>query len=63
MQNSKIEILIHKYLGRKLNEQEFEELKQWIEEDVDVRFEKDGETILVKNNNNPCTPGNSNLMS
>lgn len=34
MQNSKIETLIQKYLDRKLNEQEFEELKQWLEEDA-----------------------------
>lgn len=33
MQNSRIETLIQKYLNRKLNEREFEELKQWLEED------------------------------
>lgn len=33
MQNSRIETLIQRYLDRKLNQQEFEELKQWIEED------------------------------
>lgn len=34
MQNSKIETLIQKYLSHELNGQEFEELKQWIEEDA-----------------------------
>lgn len=34
MQNSRIETLIQKYLDRKLDEREFEELKQCIEEDV-----------------------------
>ena len=31
MQKNKTEILIQKYLSHQLNEQEFEELKQWIE--------------------------------
>lgn len=34
MQKSKIETLIQKYLSNRLNEQEFEELKQWLEEDA-----------------------------
>lgn len=34
MQKSRTEILIQKYLHHQLNEQEFEELKQWIEEDA-----------------------------
>lgn len=34
MQKSKTEILIQKYLSHQLNEQEFEELKQWLEEDA-----------------------------
>lgn len=37
MQKRKIEILIQKYLSRQLNKQEFEELKQWIEEDTSHR--------------------------
>ena len=34
MQKSKTETLIQKYLSHQLNEQEFKELKQWIEEDA-----------------------------
>lgn len=34
MQKSKTETLIQKYLSHQLNEQEFEELKQWLEEDA-----------------------------
>ena len=34
MQKNKTEILIQKYLSHQLNEQEFKELKQWIEEDA-----------------------------
>lgn len=37
MQKSKTETLIQKYLSHQLNEQEFEELKQWIEEDASHR--------------------------
>ena len=32
MQKNKTEILIQKYLSHQLNEQEFEELKKWIED-------------------------------
>lgn len=37
MQKNKTEILIQKYLSHQLNEQEFEELKQWIEKDASHR--------------------------
>ena len=37
MQKSKTETLIQKYLSHQLNEQEFKELKQWIEEDASHR--------------------------
>ena len=37
MQKNKPEILIQKYLSHQLNEQEFEELKQWIEKDASHR--------------------------
>lgn len=37
MQNNKIETLIRKYLFHQLNEQEFQELKQWLEEDASHR--------------------------
>ena len=34
MQKNKTEILIQKYLSHQLNEQEFEELKQWIAKEI-----------------------------
>ena len=37
MQKNKTEILIQKYLSHQLNEQEFEELKQWIAKDASHR--------------------------
>ena len=37
MQKSKTKTLIQKYLSHQLNEQEFEELKQWIEKDASHR--------------------------
>lgn len=37
MQKSKTETIIQKYLSHQLNEKEFEELKQWIEEDASHR--------------------------
>lgn len=42
MQKNKIETLVQKYLSNRLNEQEFDELKQWIEEDTSHK------EILVK---------------